>query len=546
MRITLTILVSLIAASLIAQDKGDLPDVKIEIINPLKVTLPRAERNFSKVPAMPLEPIAPPIIYDYSLISFSTPLYSPAIRPLRIKPPEQKESKANFVSAGFGNFTSPYLRGYVSLFPARSVTIGGVSFYHHSFGKGPVDEKNSSSSQTSITANVKASGNKITSEALAGWQARSANFYGYDTAVYKNVEKDTIEHTYQNYFLSAKFSNSKKSDFNYELKPSFSYLKDNFSARESDLVLGFNSSYKMKKVNLMLIDLSYSITSHKDDSVEAKPRHLFTVTPQYQFSPLENLTVRAGVTVAYENDSIDSKSFHVYPALSATYSLGKNFSAFGGINGGMEKVSLHTLSNENMWLNANIPIFHTNKSIEFSGGINGDLGSGFNFMTGFAIAQLKNYYLYQNDSLDRTRFNPVYDDVARSNFFAAVNFDRGNYSFRVRGDFFDYSTDVQREAWHKPTYKLDAYVVIKAANKLSIVPRFMMLGGMKAINFEKSPDEVVTLPSAIDLSTSIEYNFSEKLGAFLRFNNLLNRDYSLLYHYPVRGFQGLAGITWKF
>ena len=212
----------------------------------------------------------------------------------------------------------------------------------------------------------------------------------------------------------------------------------------------------------------------------------------------------------------------------------------------MEKVSLHTLSAENIWINRDIPIFHTNKAVDFNGGLNGDLGKGFNLSLGFSIAKLKHYYLYTNDSTDQTKFSIIYDDVARTNFFASINFDKGNYSFRVRGDAFTYSAHQQQQAWHLPKYKLDAYVVIKAGDKLSIVPRFIMMGGMKALDFRTTPDKIITLPTATDLSASIEYNVNDKLGAFVRLNNLLNSKYSVYYNYPVRGFQVMAGITWKF
>ncbi|MFM7195616.1 MAG: hypothetical protein ACKOYP_12670, partial [Bacteroidota bacterium] len=56
-------------ASLFAQ----IPDVEVEIINPLKVTLPFAERNFDKVPVNPPAPVYPPLEYQYKAIPFTAP-----------------------------------------------------------------------------------------------------------------------------------------------------------------------------------------------------------------------------------------------------------------------------------------------------------------------------------------------------------------------------------------------------------------------------------------------------------------------------------------
>lgn len=544
MRIAIILLMLSFTGRLLAQE-GDLPDVEIQIVNPLKVTLPKAERNFSKVPALLLEPISPPIVYDYTLVPFSTPSFSPPVKPLRIKPPETTIASANYLSAGFGNFSSPYVKGYLSFFPSKSTTVGGLSIFHHSFGKGLVDVKNSSSGATAVTVNIKSSNNSVASEALAGFENRSANFYGYtkgDTI----VDKKTIEQGYQTYFVSGKISNAKKSDFNFELRPSFSFIKDNYKAQESDLSVLFSSQYQMKASNAIVINTAYSFIARKDVPLEPKPRHLFKVTPQYQFSPIENLILKAGATVAFENDTIGKADLHFYPAIHANYKIGKNFGVFASLMGDMEKVSLHTLSSQNMWLNQRINIFHTNKSLDFSGGFNADLGSGFGFMGGFAFAKLTNYFLLQNDSLDQAKFNSIYDDMNRSNFFAAINFEKGNYSFRIKGDYFLYSTDKQQEAWHLPNYKVEAYLVIKAANKLLIMPSATVLGGMMALDYQPGMDKIVALPMALDLSTSIEYNFSDKIGVFLKLNNLLNSDYQLYNHYSVRGFQVLGGFTWKF
>ena len=527
---------------LFAQDQGGIPDVEIQIVNPLKVILPKAERNFIKVPALPLEPITPPIVYDYSLVSFSAPSFSPAVRPLRIKPTEDQTVYPSFVSAGFGNFSSPYLRGYLSFFPSKSTTVGGLSFYHNSFGNGPIDGKNSSGGFSSISANIKASNNTVTTEALAGFENRSANFYGYDGAL--KAKKDTIKQSYSTFFVSGKVSNSKKSNFNYMFRPSFSYLTDKYEAKESDLSFDFNSSYQMKGHLALVFNSSYSLIARKDSAIEAKPRHLFRVMPQYQFSPIQNLIVRAGLNVVFENDSIGKKGMHVYPAASSTFSLGKNFGLFASLSGDMEKVSLHTLSRENVWLNSRISIYHTNKILDFSGGIRGDLGSGFGFMSGFAFARLKNLYFFKNSSTNQAKFDALYDDVIRTNFFASIHFDKGNYSFRIKGDYYTYSMDILATAWHRPKYRLDSYLVIKAADKLSIVPRLMVLGGLKAYDHVTARE--VLLPTAIDLSASLEYNFSGKAGMFLKFNNLLADSYSLYYRYPVRSFQAMAGFTWKF
>src|SRR5690349_3295126 len=64
------------------QDKGELDDVKIDIVIDRKITLPEANRNFDKIPPRPSEPIKPPITYDFRAFTFQTPQITPLIRPL--------------------------------------------------------------------------------------------------------------------------------------------------------------------------------------------------------------------------------------------------------------------------------------------------------------------------------------------------------------------------------------------------------------------------------------------------------------------------------
>jgi hypothetical protein len=64
--------------------------------------------------------------------------------------------------------------------------------------------------------------------------------------------------------------------------------------------------------------------------------------------------------------------------------------------------------------------------------------------------------------------------------------------------------------------------------------------------FDPVTDATVKLKSAIDLNFKAEYLFSNSFSAFLQFNNITSSKYPIFLHYPVRGFQLMAGITWSF
>ncbi|MEQ8423259.1 MAG: hypothetical protein RIA63_01025, partial [Cyclobacteriaceae bacterium] len=102
------------AFSILAQDQqwekdGEIEDVEIEILRERQIVLPRANRNFEKVPPRPSEPIKPEITYQFRNLSFNVPDYKPNIRPLRLKQEDISKIYGNYVSVGFGNFSSPFL-----------------------------------------------------------------------------------------------------------------------------------------------------------------------------------------------------------------------------------------------------------------------------------------------------------------------------------------------------------------------------------------------------------------------------------------------------
>jgi hypothetical protein len=59
-------------------------------------------------------------------------------------------------------------------------------------------------------------------------------------------------------------------------------------------------------------------------------------------------------------------------------------------------------------------------------------------------------------------------------------------------------------------------------------------------------DTTDTLSALIDLQAKIDYSFNSRLSVFAIGNNLLNQSYQRFWNYPVRGIQGIGGVSFKF
>ncbi|NOS90666.1 MAG: TonB-dependent receptor [Cyclobacteriaceae bacterium] len=556
--VVLTVLLCTVSASLYAQDQGEIPNVEIVIRKDRQITLPPATRTFEKVPPRPVEPIKPEITYDFRNISFTASDYNPSIRPHKLKSPTIDKLNNNYISAGFGNYTSPYLEGYITNKRDKNKYYG-AKFFHRSFGSGPVGDGNSASGNTEVSVFGKAFSRVVAVGGAIGYENRAAKFYGVFPGV---TAAPIVSQSYSIINLSANVENVVAKDFNYNLTGGFSYLKDDLQSSETEISLDLKSNLKV--ANDKFIDLAGDYTlMNRDFSGSSRARHLFRVMPSYTFSPIENLQLKVGLTAAFQNDTIGSvKNVNLYPDVRASYNLTENIQAYAGLTGGIDRVSLHTLSRKNAWIAQNVLLNHTNRTFEFLGGLNGKLGSNIAFQTGLSFATLKNLYFYQNDlykglvtpstTNHPERFLVTYDDATRTNLFAELAYSKtALVRLSLRGDYFAYSTDKIQKAWHRPAYKLNFSGSYNIYNKIQLIADLTVQGGIKANSMEKDNassyvSTTVDLPVATDLNLKVSYSLSEQVHMFIQTNNVLGSQYQTYLYYPVRGFQALAGFSWSF
>ncbi len=540
--LTAALLLLLTATGIAQQTRTDLEDVTIEIVEEREITLPPATRSYDKVPPRPAEDSRPSFSYDFVPFSFQAPPISPAIRPLKLKQERPPDVLGGYISAGYGNYASPYLEGFVNSRRDRNKLIGAHGYLRHS-GKGPVDGENSASGSSGVSVYGSGFGNAISLSAEAGFENRFTHFYGYPADTLPDA--GDIRQAYNTFSLKGEITNTRNSAFAWKLGAGFIHMADHYDARETEANFAFRSKYELSEASIIALEADYAIINRKDSLLDASPRSLFTVNPRYEFYPVEDLRLSAGIVAVFENDSLHRKDVHAYPDLRASYPLSPSVDLTASLTGGMEKVTLRSLSNENLWLAANVPVFHANKLLDLQAALHTRIGNKISVNGGFSLATFKHLYFFMNRTEDPSKFTVVYDDVTnRTNFFASLGFVQSEaFKFMLRGDLYSYSTDID-EAWHRPTYKVTGETSVNVSNKLLLDINLISQGGMKA--FDPATDARVKLDAAFDLNVRTEYLVSDSFSIFAQFNNITSNEYPLFLNYPVRGFQALGGLTWSF
>jgi len=536
---------TLYSFSVAAQKKDweEIESVEIRIVKERQITLPKADRNFEKIPPRASEPIKPPITYEFRSFSFQAPQLTPAIRPLKLKADTKTPVYGSYIRAGYGNYGTPLLEAYLNNRRDKNKLLG-AHLFHTSSAKGPVDGKNSGNGLTGISLYGRSLSEDVAVSGSLDFENQFTHFYGYPKGL--EVDEDTLRQSFKLFKLSGDVSNAKNSEFAYKLGAGFSHLSDKFDAQEWEVDINFKSAYELDEKSRIDFRADFALITRKDSEVEAKPRSLFTLAPAYSFEAIENLKVSVGAIMAFENDTIDSKDVHFYPDLKAQYPISPSVDLVGTITGGIEKVSLQSLVHENLWLAPNVGVFHTN-TFDFGLGINARVGNKVAVHSGLALSNLKNWYNFVTSPEDQSKFVTVYDEgsVRRTNVYAALNYAPSELAkFMIRGDVYKYIAGDLPEVWHRPTYKVTVHGSYNIVEKIILTADLIAQGGMKA--YDPATDATIKLDGAFDLNAKAEYIFSPSFSAFAQFNNITSNQYPIYLNYPVRGFQFLAGITWSF
>lgn len=537
------------------EEEGDIEDAQVIIEKDREIELPKANRNFERVPPLPIQtPSNTKLNYQFDNFTPTLSSLSPQIRVLKIKEPALDKLYGNYVKAGFGNYITPYLEGYFTNTLSDEYSHE-IHVKHLSSRNGPVDDANSGSGKTRIDLGAKRFASNHTFNAGLFYQRDNYHFYGYAPEL--DVEEEDIRQVFNTFGIEGSIERNKAlALLDYSMRASFSHLSDHYNASESQAGFNLHANYELSKVAILHLKSDLYLTNRKDgvetDNITTLNRNLFRLKPylQYKTAIGNNMQIdlNAGFNIVHENDTLDNAGqLHFYPFALAKYHFTPSLKIYAGIDGDIERTSLQKFVGENPYLAPNVPLFHSNKRFAFQGGIEGRLGSNVSFDAGFSVSNYKNLYFFANSMQDSTKFTILYDqgNTVLLNIFGEVSIDAWeNFRLTARGDYFGYSTDEVEEAWQRPNFKIDLLSTYNLYNKFLFTANLYTLGGIQGINLATNTSK--KLDTITDLGFTTEYLFSEKFSAFLQLKNIFAKEYEQYLNYPSRGFMILAGITFSF
>ncbi len=444
----------------------------------------------------------------------------------------------NYIKAGYGNYTSPYLQAGISLGDGQTSVIN-IHVKHVSSNGEDLSEQYS----------------KTDAEVLGVFNPNENIEWGGKIFFYNNNQyqygflpdtlkfnSDDLRQEFTAFGGTVGLRNKKPNDFGISYNPSLSIdeFGDNRSGKETNFIFNAPLSKTFGDIFAFNLALNANLTNYVSDTAGTINNVLYTLSPALQFKT-PNVKIIAGIIPSWDN-----QVFNLLPNFSAEAKMkDERFILQAGWIGYYNKTTYESLAAINPWLQE--PTFLRDTRIyEAYAGFKGSAGDHFTYNAKISFLQIHNQPLFVNDTSTGRTFQIVNEEDMKD---VRVHGEIG-YTFQEKfsllaGATFNQYTDLtdNAEPWGLLPAEINGSLRWKIFKDVLIKSDLFFWDGAdyrsKTLTAEK-------LPAAFDLNAGIEFPILPKFNFWLQCNNILNDKYQRWSQYHVLGFNVLAGFVYSF
>lgn len=483
----------------------------------------------------------------------------------------------SYVKVGVGSKFMPLAEVYYNNVRSRKYLYGAHLKHLSSFGNIP-NYAPSQFDRTNLDFSGKINENKYTLAGNVHFSSLGLHQYGIRN---EKTPKDSIAQRFTDVGFGASYSKHKKDTLhlNYLVGLNYNHYQDKnpkvdslntWFARENFVALNGSLWYKIGKeilkTDAKLLYNTYKYGSEGDslssiDTALVSNNFIFKLEPSITtYAKNNRLKVKFGADVALDaqknNDQGKSK-IYVYPNIELKYSMFEDILIpYLNINGGLKQNTFKVLSQENEFLLSNQQLRNENKVVNATLGLKGTLSSKIMFNVHASFGIYKNKALFVTDTLYArgNQFRVIYDNINIATISGSISYQLAE-KIKVEGigTFNSYQCKNNSFAWNLPQLQVIARGSYQVLDQLRLKLEANLEGGRFAQVYTKADSDheenlqfAKQLGFIPDLNFGAEYRYSEKLSAFLDFNNFVAQRYNRWYNYPTMGFQVMGGVTFRF
>ncbi len=504
--------------------------------------------------------------FEYSVISknINSRLGVNPIMAAKIAGESAPKLYRNYLKLGFATTISPYIDFFAGMLRSKKSGFG-VRIKHFSSSAGIKEYAYPGSGVTEANVYGRKFGNKHTFSTELFYKQSRAHFYGYKPDNFPEIslsDKD-IRQTYHLIGLKTLYESTyrQSSALHHSLKLNYYYLWDGYNSTENNILFDADinkkvSFFNFSKEQKLGIDIGANLWFN-NDSIASDNTGIVYISPYYDLK-FSQYGFHVGIDVDLQMDS--AVSVHVYPIVTAEVQVIKDILVtYAGIKGELQKNSMKTFSDENIFITSTIEKRFTNYKFGQFGGVKGHIGKYFDYNLMFVNFTVEDMPFYVNDTASapaeglNNKFSVVYDRVKYSRVVADFGFHyKSKFNAMLRGTYHNYFLDNLDQPWLKPKLEVSLMMDYNMQDKFLIKAELFTFSKMYARTFKDETDpsgitEVAEeIKGAFDLNLGVEYRYSKVLSGFINLNNILNQRYYKFYNYPSYRFNLMLGITYSF
>ncbi|HYK76283.1 MAG TPA: TonB-dependent receptor [Daejeonella sp.] len=517
---------------------------EIEVVRPYKPILAEAVKIRRSPDLNTNKPFKP--VLTYTILDKKLELNS-NIKELQAQKLAEEQAPTlqdNYLKIGAGNLNTGFGELYLNTGKDEAMQAG--MYVKHLSQQGSLNKQQFSHQQ--IAAFGRSIGNQVTLAGKLGYDRRSTYFYGFNPVLPPSAadpDKQRFNLLEAEGELMSNYS-ANTNKFNYAFKANGYLFSNIFDGRENSISISGHLAQAFGEFQLG-VNASTDFTSSKD-SLYVIGNHIFRANPHVKYQGT-GFTLNLGLNVVQEFGK--TSRLNILPAVSAEFPIAEEYATFfAGLNGDVLKTSLRDLTNDNPYLNKNVELKNSIEKMNFYGGIKGNAGAGLGYKVMAYYKTIQDLPLFVNDPFKINRFNIIYDNGQSKllGFEGEITVKASDVlNLSGKAEAINYDMASEKAAWFKPGFKLSANARAAISPKISLDAAILYGGASKAKTFNTLQEmQVVTLKSYADFSAGAEYRLNNKLGIYLRANNILGNSYQQYLYYSKLGLNVVGGFNFSF
>ena len=449
----------------------------------------------------------------------------------------------DYLKAGYGNYSSPYLEGGASFGDGVNTMITAHGKYQSAKGNLPLQQYGKAGIDLIGIFNTK-NNQEITSKIY--WDNNSVYRYGYQPDTMK-VSKDSLHQKFNTIGAEVGLQNKIPTAYgiNYHPQIQFNSFSNTSASKETNLLIKAPISKVLDKFFLLDLGVTADITHYTTNQfydTASVHNNLYNFNTSLRFTT-PNFKANLGLLPSWDNGQ-----FSLLPNFTAEGKLAdKRLVIDGGWIGYYQKNTYKSLAGFNPFIIPPSMLFNTKTTEEYIG-IKASIDKHLTANAKLSFLKMDNVALFANDTIaSRSQDFLVLDEPS----LQALRL-QGEISYAVQeklsilaGATYTQFTklSVNNKAYGLLPLEINGTLRWKVLNDLTLKSDVFFFDGSYYRNTKMLGSK---LNPAFDANLGAEFPVMKKMNAWIQLNNFLNDKYQRWNQYQVLGFQLLAGVVYSF